>query len=145
MKWLKMGFLAGAVILAPAAEAVYYSFGTITAYEGSRAVAAGYGDHGIDYPKDDVGGTLCFRDVRSGGSSAHAAVRYTYYRSGVSSGQYSAWTGNNSSTAYRCEQELRELDVSYDRAETRGSICQDDTWPAPDDCANSALRNHTIP
>ena len=135
--------VAGAAMVAfsPNAMATYYSYGPMKAYEGSVFVAEGKGNHGVDFTNDVIGGHIGARDPRPGGSPALGKIWYQY-SGGTVSPWYSLEGNNNYTSTWRDDPKYGNLNTGYSIAETYGQICQNDTWPARDDCTNSPSKNH---
>ena len=131
---------AGFTVMSPHALATYYSYGTLTAYEGSTRVAQGKGTHGVDFGTDAIGGHIGARDLRPGGSPAYGVIVYAY-RQPSYAGPFNVRGRNNQSSTMIDTVKYRDLDINYTMAETYSKACQHDAW-GPDVCASSPLRNH---
>lgn len=147
MKSIKAATLGAAplsAILAPGAAAEYFQYGTLSAHEGGRLVARGYGSHGMDFSHGRVGGTHTVRDPRPGGSPASGKVLYQYTSN---SGAVGAWqqvsAPPNYTGSWITRTATHSLNLNNKFVTTKPQVCQRDDW-APDDCATGAPRNHKI-
>lgn len=123
----------GLLTFSPAAQAVYYSYGPLKAYEGSTYVASAKGNEGVDFTGGWVGGHLTSYDPRPGGSPAFAIFNYQY-RQPISS-MWSNIRGSNNYTAiWKDQAKYNVLDTSQTALWIQAKACQDDAW-SPDACS----------
>ncbi|GAA1745832.1 hypothetical protein GCM10009810_02950 [Nostocoides vanveenii] len=113
---------------------------TLKAYEGGRLVAEGRGWHGIDTVADRWGKQVGSRDPRPGGSPVRGKLNLHVYCDPIAGCSDRKIEGSqNFSSTWVDEARWKDLGVTPTRrGYTYGEVCQDDAWPAPDDCGYTA-------
>lgn len=125
-----------------ALRGAYYAYGSLQARESDGTLKAeGKGTHGVDFSRDRIGGRIDSRDVRPGGSPARGRIWYQYSSPGLSNWYKQSGSENLKST-WLSQNKYGNLNTSYSIAQTYGQVCEVDPGVLPDECANSASRNH---